>query len=250
MKKLFFIVSALFFYMLTGCSNQSAETRQTLETAAVTCADAVDSMVKKVAVEKKIVPHVVKPKAFEKFAVAFWDSFVIKQSPSKNIRFDLNQKKSASAYRLGIFYASGDHRGGEILQKLLPETADTVSFQTCLLEMENNKMSGMAAVMLAGYYFETLSFIVGGVNEETHLPDERVLAEGISRLDSLKSYCNDALISEPDINITLPVQRIIALTDTLKNAYSESLTLLGGDKYDKLSKKIQETESVIFEETK
>jgi hypothetical protein len=222
----------------------------------------------------RALPRKKRPKAFEKYNISFWDSLKTKEQhrsaikmvalshESNNETSDFSQMKpNELAFRLGAVFAN--NRAGKyqerkaIVERLLPnmsDFSDTVAletmFQKCVMAVEKNKQYGTAAIMISGYYFEYLSQIIENVNDNTHLPNEQILSEGIIKLDSLKSYCNESLMSEPDINITLPIQRIIAATDSIKATYTECLTVGGENKYDKLHDRILEAESKIFEDRK
>jgi hypothetical protein len=207
--------------------------------------------------------------AFGRYDISFWDSLKVrrhhrherpdtKMLGSQDFR---NLRQNISAYKFGVAFAREDEDKNLWIKRLLPKFYETISeendsittemlFNQCVMETEQNQQVGTAAIMVSGYFFEQLSQIIGDVNDLTHLPDETVLSEGIAKLDSLKSYCNNALMSEPDINITLPIQRIIAATDSIKATYKDCLMIGGDNKYEKLYAKIQETESKIFEDRK
>ncbi|MBQ5452958.1 MAG: hypothetical protein IIU03_01465 [Bacteroidales bacterium] len=209
------------------------------------------------------------PMAFDRYDISFWDSLKVrrhhrpenpdmKMAGSQDFK---NLRQNISAYKFGVAFAREDEDKNLWVKRLLPklyetftEENDTLStemlFSQCVMETEQNQQAGTAAIMVSGYFFEQLSQILGDVNDLTHLPDENVLSEGIAKLDSLKSYCNNALLSEPDINITLPIQRIIAATDSIKAAYKDCQTLGGDNKYEKLYEKLSESESKIFEDRK
>ncbi|MBQ3689244.1 MAG: hypothetical protein II937_05180 [Bacteroidales bacterium] len=220
-------------------------------------------------------PRKKRPKAFDKYNISFWDSLKTKEQHRSAIKMvalshesseettsDFSQMRpNELAFRLGAVFANNGvgkfQERKAIVEKLLPDMSDfsdTVAletmFQKCVMAVEKNKQHGTAAIMISGYYFEYLSQIIENVNETTHLPNEQILSEGIIKLDSLKSYCNESLMSEPDINITLPIQRIIAATDSIKAIYTECLTVGGENKYDKLHDVISETEAKIFEDRK
>lgn len=206
-----------------------------------------------------------RPAAFERYHISFWDSAKMQNRPreehpkimSASAPQHEHKNPNVLVFRLGEAFANGSEHKEFLLKKLIPELSDTlltdsvtdeVRFQECLSFFEKNNHSGTAAIIVSGYYFENLRLIAGTAGTQTNLPDEKLLSEGIAKLDSLKSYCNEALLSEADIKTTMPVQRIIALSDSLKAVYNESLTNGGNNKYDKLQNEIQQIESKIFED--
>ncbi|MBQ3655663.1 MAG: hypothetical protein II956_02290 [Bacteroidales bacterium] len=204
--------------------------------------------------------------AFGRYDISFWDSLKVRHEKKHDKRMPgshdvRNLKQNISAFKFGVAFAREDEDKDIWVKRFLPKFYETISeetdsvttemlFNQCVTETEQNQQVGTAAIMVSGYFFEQLSQIIRDVNELTHLPDETILSAGIAKLDSLKSYCNNALLCEPDINMTLPIQRIIAVTDSIKATYKDCLMLAGENKYEKLYARISESESVIFEETK
>ena len=209
-------------------------------------------------------------RAFDKYDISFWDSVKTRESkpsmprmsalPPSERKKDFNvMKKSELVYKFGASFVDDSLQRKESLRQDLtkrlfplglPFETDSLSLETEFLkiitEAENKNQDGLAAIMVSGYFFEQLLQL----SEIEDIPENNILALGVSKLDSLKSYCNSALLSEPDINMTLPIQRITMYIDTVKNAYKESLASTGDNRYLKFREKIQQMESKIFEDNK
>ncbi|MBR4266265.1 MAG: hypothetical protein IKQ46_09445 [Bacteroidales bacterium] len=219
-----------------------------------------------------------RPEIFDRYQFAFWDSADTKAYHDKKeehhpkimmstIAPDHNfssVNKHQLAFKLGEYFASSDfekanHRMN-MVKSLLPEVAATDStanstnkpekyFFKCVTSAEKNNQYGTAALMVSGYYFGKLSETLANVNS-SNLPDEKTLALGIEKLDSLKSYCNEILLGESDINITAPLQKITASADSVKNIYMECISQSTDDKYARLVECIHEVENYAFRQKK
>ncbi len=217
-----------------------------------------------------------KPEVFDRYKIVFWDSvkspkekkhhgeiFASSIGPAHHEDFT-SINKHQLAYKLGESFASSQQQltnnRMDLVKSLMPEVAakDSTANETdkpekyffkCIKSAENNSQNGTIALMISGYYFGKLSEILSDANS-TNLPDEKALASGIEKLDSLKSYCNDVILDESDINITVPLQKICTSADNIKKIYQQCITSSTNDKYGKLYESIQEVERDAFSKKK
>ena len=163
-----------------------------------------------------------------------------------------------AAYRLGMAFASMSDDAESQREKLLgvvvpsiDKKTDTTSveqyFYDCVAQAENDNERGIAALMMSGYYFGSLSTVLEYVDSETQLPDEKTLATGIKKMDNLKEYLNEALTAEPEVKTTMAIQRLEAAADSVKNTYfnCQSDYDENGPKYEKLIAVIKSVEDVV-----
>jgi hypothetical protein len=120
-------------------------------------------------------------------------------------------------------------------------------FFDCVAQAENDEERGIAAIMMSGYYFGSLCTVLEYIDNETQLPDEKVLASGIKKMDNLKEYLNEALTAEKEVKTTMAIQRLEAAADSVKNAYFKCQADYdeNGPKYDQLLSVVRAVEDVV-----
>lgn len=163
-----------------------------------------------------------------------------------------------AAYRLGMAFASMADDAESVREKLLGmvvpsigKKSDTTSvehfFFDCVAQAENDEERGIAAIMMSGYYFGSLCTVLEYIDNETQLPDEKVLASGIKKMDNLKEYLNEALTAEKEVKTTMAIQRLEAAADSVKNAYFKCQADYdeNGPKYDQLLSVVRAVEDVV-----
>lgn len=212
-----------------------------------------------------------RPEAYESYNVKFWDSLDTQLYPDKKHErkmmtasvHDISDMKLGNsgklAFQLGEFFACPDvdkiEKRLDIVKLILPQVASKDSstsagekyFVKCMQAADKDNQSGKAALMMSGYYFGYLLRVAENTNENTKSPDETALRKGISRLDSLKSYCNNVLQDEKEIKLSLPLQRITVQSEEIKKIYADCQNSQSEDKYSKLIDKLKSLDTELFD---
>lgn len=236
-------------------------------------------------VEKKSTPikrgkiGLVKPKAFSDYNIKFWDSLDSKKfpAPSKKIMIGAsaslqdaafghdNHKvrgRNHAAYKLGFAFSSDDEAIAHqrvkfvniVVPSVLPDSVSTIEgnpeivFMKCVSTAEQEGEVGISALMTTGYYFGALYSVIGRVNYDTKLPDEKTLANGITKLGELKEYLNSVIKAEKEVKTTMLLQRIEERADSITNVY-RNCTMKSSDdddKYGDLLSLIKDTDRIFY----
>ena len=165
--------------------------------------------------------------------------------------------RMGAAYRLGMAFASVDDDAAAQRERLLGMVVPSVErnnadsleqfFYDCVSRAESDGENGIAALMMSGYYFGSLSTVLEYVDEETQLPDEKTLAAGIKKMDNLREYLNNAITAEKEVKIAMTIQRLEVAADSVQATYYNCQADYGenGPKYDKLLSSIKTVEDVF-----
>ena len=163
-----------------------------------------------------------------------------------------------AAYRLGMAFASMDDDAVAQRERLVGMVVPSVDrsqsndslekfFYDCVGQAESDNERGIAAIMMSGYYFGSLCTVLEFVDNDSKLPDEKILASGIKKMDNLKEYLNAALTAEREVKTTMAIQRLEVAADSVEATYYNCQAEYGenGPKYDKLLSVIKSIDGVF-----
>lgn len=175
----------------------------------------------------------------------------------KNLESPAVSNRLNAAYCLGMSFASDGEEAEALRNRLVGMVVPTVEqnnvdslkkfFFDCVSCARSDGENGIAAIIMAGYYFGSLNNVLQYVDDATQLPDEKSLAAGIKRMNNLKDYLNDALTAEKEVKTTMAIQRLEAAADSVEHAYYNCQTDYdeNGPKYEKLTAAIKNIEDVF-----